>query len=201
MLGLATIGALAFLSRGRTRARTHVPWQPLQRCNFKIVLLEPDESSPLSKAVNQWTGGFGFSHAYLDACRVDRQGNPLVIDYQPGRGVHWARSSQYYHRRSASIVLHGRLGQEVFECVSSKLGEPFRILPLLRLRDSASNCSGLLIHCLPPSFRRFLQTQSARSCLMPNDLARLFGLSPGDELHLDSPQGETWAEYLSRLLS
>lgn len=186
---VGALTAAAALARmqgsGRPRERERV-LERLPQCTVSLVLVGVDPSSPISTGIDAKTGRAGFSHVYLDACRVDELGRRVVIDYTAARGVHWSDASGYAARAKATIELGGELGAEVFGCVASKLGAPFRIAPLIAMVENDTTCTGLIVHCMPPALRRELRDRTGDRCVSPNDLARFFGVAPGDRITADA---------------
>jgi hypothetical protein len=142
-----------------------------------IVLVAADVS-PVSQAIDRISGGGGFSHCYLDVSHRLPDGTSLVVDYQPGAGVHYARDDAYAHRARARIQLGRSLGDQIWGCVRARLGDPFDAAGALVGRATLGTCSGLLYGCLPPALQRSLGSSGRQ--VAPNDLARLFGARMGE---------------------
>lgn len=189
---IGAVGTWAVLanagSRGDKRERSR-DVERLPMCNISLVLVAADDSA-VAQAIDWRTGGHGFSHAYLDGCRIDRAtGRRVVIDYTAGRGLHWTDASAYARRGAAVVEFAGELGAEIYGCVASKLGAPFKVAPLLAGVESEHTCAGLIVHCLPPALRRSLREAAGHRCVSPNDLAVYFGAELGQRVRVAGRDG------------
>lgn len=184
-VGCAALACLAALSWASAQA--DVPQRPaLERLALEpprepaapvaIVLVRSDGSA-LSDTIDRITGGGGFSHAYLDVSHRLPDGASLIVDYQPGAGVHYARDDAYRQRGRARVELGRDLGNQLWGCVRARLGDPFDAAGALVGRATLGTCSGLLFGCLPPVLKRSLGANGRQ--VSPNDLARLFDARTG----------------------
>lgn len=182
---VAAVSCLAALSWASAQAE--VPQRPaLERLALEpprepaapvaIVLVQAD-TSPVSSTIDRISGGGGFSHCYLDVSHRLPDGVSLIVDYQPGAGVHYARDDAYRARGRARIELGGTLGEQLWGCVRARLGDPFDAAGALVGRSTLGTCSGLLFGCLPPALQRSLGASGRQ--IAPNDLARFFGARAG----------------------
>lgn len=145
-------------------------------CNVAIVLVASDGSS-VSRTIDAMTGGLGFSHCYVDPCRVDERGESMVVGYSVARGVHWQRASEYKPtRRHVRIELDARTGAEVWGCVRTRFGRPLRASAIAFGIDSASTCVGLVVSCLPYAMQQRMRRYQVGPCISPNTLAAFFGV-------------------------
>ena len=136
------------------------------------VVLVVSDGGPVGSAIDRASGGLGFSHVYIDAGHAD-----VVLDYQPGAGVHWGPRSRYEGRTVARVELGAKVGEQLYGCARSRLGQPFDVPGLLFKTASMANCCGLVVGCLPPKVLEDLGG-SGRP-IAPNDLAVLFGAKRG----------------------
>jgi len=141
------------------------------------LVLVASDGSPVSSSIDAISGSLGYSHCYLDVGHVLPDGRRMIVDYQPGAGVHYAHDDAYRERAQARIVLAGELGSEIWGCVRSRLGQPFNAAGALLGQSTMCTCSGLIYGCLPADVRGKLTT-SGRP-IAPNDLARVLGAELG----------------------
>jgi hypothetical protein len=182
MFGAFAIGALctwAALARQEKRAAIGAEPLPLPYCTITVVLVGVDDSA-IARGIDATSGSGGWSHVYLDPCRIDEGGARLVIDYTAEGGVHWTDAARYGSRPRAYIELDGTMGHEVYGCVRAKLGAPFDIAKLLARVDTDEVCSGLIANCFPPALRRAIRSDGR--CPTPNDIARAFGVHAGQRV-------------------
>jgi hypothetical protein len=146
-------------------------------CRVAIVLCGRDESSAVSRTIDDMTGRRGFSHVYLDPCRVDAHGQRMVVGYTAAKGVHWSRADEYKpERRHVRIELEPTTAREVWGCVRSQLGRPMNIGALVLGVDSRATCVGLIVACLPWSMQEDLHALKIGPCISPNTIAEYFAL-------------------------
>jgi hypothetical protein len=147
---------------------------PLESCTVSLVLVGADDSI-LSRMIDRATGRGGFSHVYVDPCRTVN-GKPRVIDYTVARGVHWASPNIYRKRRRVRLELDAATGAELWGCVRSRIGRPFRMLPMAIAGGSAASCVGLVVSCMPGWLRTELEARRVGPCISPNTLAAFAGI-------------------------
>lgn len=145
-------------------------------CKISIVLVRSD-GSLVSRTIDAMTGGYGFSHCYVDPCRSNAAGEPMVVGYSPKLGVHWQRASDYKpERQRVRVELDERTGAELWGCVRTRFGRPLKIGALAMGLDSAGTCVGLVVGCLPSKLRTELRAMQVGPCISPNTLAAYFGV-------------------------
>lgn len=148
---------------------------PADRCTSALVLVGVDRS-PLSKAIDKLTGGRGFSHVYVDPCRVV-DGERRVVDYSVRHGVTWASPDVYRSRRRVRVELSPAASAMLWPCIRARMGRPLRILPLALAGDANATCIGLVLTCMPAEFRAMLEELREGPCVSPNTLARWAGVA------------------------
>lgn len=177
--GLA-IGAMMALDRIRADGLPPPDaTMPVIDCKPSLGVVAVDDASPVSRAVDKLTGRRGYSHVYVDPCRT-LEGRRVIVDYTPSKGVHWAPIDAYARRRVELVELGDGDAAELWGCVRSRIGRPFRIAPMVVAFPSVANCVGLIVACMPGDMRRELDKLREGPCVSPNTLARYFRL-PGGE--------------------
>lgn len=174
----AMIGAVATALSDRLTSRPgdRMDMTELPGCTMAIVLLGRDGSA-VSRTIDDMTGRLGFSHVYLDPCRVNGSGERMVVGYTATRGVHWERAAAYKpERRQARIDLEASTAREVWGCVRSQLGRPMNKTALALGIDSRATCVGLIVSCLPWSMQEDLHALKIGPCISPNTLAEYFAI-------------------------
>jgi hypothetical protein len=165
------------------------PFLRPQGAPVAIIFLEAriDESSD-ERAINDATGGYGFSHVVLDAGEYDAETmEPLVIDCRPGSGVHRRPLSYYDGRGRVRVELPPTVGEGAYGYARAKIGQAFDSLGMAFGSDStATYCSKLIWESLPQSYRgEILAVCKAELCgwhaavnphPSPNQLALAFGV-------------------------
>lgn len=146
---------------------------PVPDCRPSLGLVRVDPASVVSKMVDRLTGSRGYSHVYVDPCRTI-DGKRMVIDYTPLRGVHWAPVNVYANRQVDFVKLDDQQAMEVWGCVRSRIGRPFKVAPMVLAAPSVANCVGLVVSCMPGDIRRELDKLREGPCVSPNTLARYF---------------------------
>lgn len=147
-------------------------------CDVAIVLLAVDPADPVSVAIDNRTGRRGFSHAYVDPCRVDDEGRSMVIGYTVARGVHWEYADRYKPTRArVRVKLDAVTGGELWGCVRARIGRPLQVESVVLGIDTASSCVGLIVACLPFAVQDKLRALQEGPCVSPNTLARYFGVA------------------------
>jgi hypothetical protein len=145
-------------------------------CSIAIVLVRSD-GSLVSRTIDAMTGGYGFSHVYVDPCRVNAQGESMVVGYSPRLGVHWQRAADYKPERvHVRVELDERTGAELWGCVRTRFGRPLKIGAIAMGLDSAGTCVGLVVGCLPMRLQDELRKLQIGPCISPNTLAAYYGL-------------------------
>jgi hypothetical protein len=181
----AAFVAGCFCALGWAARQADVPEQSQLPCDeperpvgapVSLVLVQSD-GSPVSSRIDLATGELGYSHCYLDLGHVLPDGSRLIVDYQPGIGVHYADGSAYAHRGTAWIRIRGAVGEQVYGCVRAKIGQPFDAAGMLVGRCTVGTCAGLVWSCLPPKARCAMGRAGAP--ISPNDYARYFGATLG----------------------
>lgn len=172
------LGSVAGALRDRltSRPRDRVDMREVPGCTMAIVLLGRDDSA-VSRTIDDMTGRRGFSHVYLDPCRMNAAGERMVIGYTAAKGVHWERESNYKpKRRRARVELEPNTAREVWGCVRSRLGRPMNTTALMLGVDSPATCVGLIVACLPWSMQEDLHALKIGPCISPNTIAEYFAL-------------------------
>lgn len=168
--GLAALDRIA-------RAHELVPAPRLEAapdCLPALVVVGVDPRSPVSRAVDKATGERGFSHVYVDPC-VALDGRHAIVDYTVRRGLHLASPSTYDGRRLLRVELQPDDARALWACVRGRMGKPLRVTPLVFGRESKSTCIGVVVACMPPSFRAALEPLREGPCISPNTVARWVG--------------------------
>lgn len=172
---MATIAAVAHADPLPSAVDELVPTD--YPCNVAIVLVGVD-GTRVAQTIDRLTGGGGFSHCYIDPCRVDEQGRRRVIGYTVANGVHWTDPATYKTgRRHVRVELDERTGAELWGCVRARIGRPLRVSSLLLGVDSAATCVGLVVGCLPLRLQQQLRELQVGPCISPNTLAAYFGVT------------------------
>lgn len=171
------IVALAW-SSSQVAVAGDVELEPARVVDVVHVVLVSSDGSPVSSAIDRATGGGGFSHCYIDAGHRDVDGGGLIVDYQPGAGVHYAPADRYDARDQARVRLVGPAACELWGCVRSRIGQPFDAAGIVIGRATLATCSGLVASCLPPAVRGELELEGEQ--ISPNALARYFGARIGE---------------------
>lgn len=180
LLGSMATGAVILAARGVANRRApQTPPRRRDRCAVAVVLFVPDGQE--GEIIDRATGRRGFSHAALDGCEVDEAGRHVLIDCQPGRGVHRRVAETYGERPRVYCYLGREDGAEAYGCARARVGEPFDPVGLVVPRTGPGRgvvCSQLVADCLPARVRQRIATTPGRP-ISPNDLARAFGAEPG----------------------
>lgn len=188
MIGVLLFGAGCLCALSWASVQADVPEQSELPCSepdrlplapVTLVLVAADDSA-LSQRIDEATGGLGFSHCFLDVGHRMPDGERVIVDYQPGAGVHYAHASAYGSRGRASIRLRGDVGQQVYGCVRSRIGQPFDAAGLAMGRTTIATCAGLVWGCLPPAIRCSMGAPGRP--ISPNDYAAHFGVAVGDSI-------------------
>lgn len=178
-----TLGCVCAL--GWSSAQADVPDQEQLPCDeptrvrgsiVSLVLVASDGSS-VSERIDRATGRGGYSHCYVDVGHALPGGRRLIVDYQPGLGVHYAEASSYAARPRATVRLGGAVGEQLYGCIRGKLGQPFNAAGILVGRTTVATCAGLVWSCLPPKVRCAMGGPGRP--ISPNDMARFFGAELG----------------------
>jgi hypothetical protein len=183
-LGTFALGCLCALSWAANQAAVpeqhELPCEEPERTPAAPVtlVLVASDGGQLSERIDRTTGGHGYSHCYLDVGHQLPDGERLVLDYQPGAGVHYAYASVYGDRPVARVRLLGNVGQQVYGCIRSRLGQPFDAAGLLVGRTTVATCAGLVWGCLPPRVRCGIGGPGRP--ISPNDYALFFGATVGE---------------------
>lgn len=179
LLGATCFGLAVMVMRGGGSPGVDVAAMR-EQCRISVVFFAPTR---LPNMINDASGGEGFSHVAIDACEVDDDGDHLLIDCQPGTGVHRRLESAYGDRKRVRAWLSAAEGAELRGCARAKLGQPFDIVGLVVPEGSESSgviCSGLVWSCLPLRLQKMVPVPDRRP-VAPNDIARAFGItSPND---------------------
>ncbi len=178
-----TIGCICAL--GWSGAQSETPDQEGMPCDeptrvlgvpVSLVLVASD-GSQVSDRIDRATGRGGFSHCYLDVGHVLPNGRRMVVDYQPGIGVHYAEAAGYDKRKRATVRILGDVGEQLYGCIRGKLGQPFNAAGMLVGRTTIATCAGLVWSCLPPKLRCAMGGPGRP--ISPNDMAEFFGAKVG----------------------
>ncbi len=150
-------------------------------CEVAIVLFGAD-GTVASRGIDAVTGGLGFSHSCLMGCEVDDQGDALLIDCRPGRGVYRSRLAVYDGRVRSQVILTGAAAAEMYGCAKGRVGADFTP------ENSADGllCSQLIASCLPRDLASRVAGQRRYSgpggLVSPNQIAAAFGVPPGQDV-------------------
>ncbi len=125
-----------------------------------------------SYLIDDFTGGYGYSHVSIDTGEVDSPtGKPIMAEVTVGQVVSRKFQDEYGSRHFARIPLQeiGVDAPAFVRCVQSKLGEPYDVLDALTLgeiEDPAKEiCSSLAADCLPKSERQAIATARRKELL------------------------------------
>lgn len=150
-------------------------------CEVAIVLFAID-GTLASGGIDAMTGGLGFSHVCLQSCEVDDEGEALLIDCRPGRGVHRSRLAAYDGRRRARVILTGPAAAEMYGCAKGRVGADFTP----ENRSGGLLCSQLVASCLPRDLASRVAAQRRYSgpggLVSPNQIAAAFGAAVGQDV-------------------
>lgn len=172
---LSSLGTIATLAQSDRLPAIRVEHEAVRECQIAIVLVAAD-STAVARAIDGATGGLGWSHCFIDPCRVDK-GKRMVIGYTVANGVHWATLDGYKaERKRARIELDARTGAEVWGCARARLGKPLKVSSLVLGVPSAATCVGLVVECLPFRMQANLSARKVGPCISPNTLAAFFGV-------------------------
>lgn len=175
VIGLAWSSAQAAVPSAPELAQ--LPAEPPRDGRTVTLCLVASDGSPVSDAIDRISGRGGFSHCFLDLGHRTPAGAPVIVDYQPGAGVHFGELARYANRPIARVILEGDLGAELWGCIRARLGDPFDAAGALLGKTTLATCSGLIWGCLPLAIKRTLGGGSRP--IAPNDLARVFGAQHG----------------------
>lgn len=173
---LSSLGTIAAIANGDRLPTNRVEYHPVRECQIAIMLVASD-GTPVARAIDASTGGLGWTHCFIDPCRVDAEGQRMVLGYTVANGVHWATLEGYKsERKRARIELDARTGAEVWGCARARLGKPLRVSSLVLGVPSAATCVGLVVECLPFRMQQALRARQVGPCISPNTLAAFFGI-------------------------
>lgn len=184
LMGAGTaIGSTFMLSRALRRqereALEAVGRDPA--CEVAIMLFGTD-GTMVSMGIDATTGGLGFSHVCLRGCEVDDEGDALLIDCRPGRGVFRSRLAGYEGRVRSQVILTGAVAAEMYGCAKGRVGADFTP------ENNAEGllCSQLVESCLPRDLASRVAGQQRYSgpggLPSPNQIAAAFGVRPGQDV-------------------
>ena len=162
----------------------------------------------ISRAINDLTGRYGYSHLAIDCGESDvPTGRRVMIEATVASGVHYAFQGEYGKRPFVRIPLR-KAGVDVerfCECIHAKVGEKFDDLEAITLgifdNPARQICSDLATACLPEKMREEIARchrravihplaalrdktsgTSVRLFMSPNGFAEFFGVPRGKEL-------------------
>jgi hypothetical protein len=178
---LASLSTLGLVARRDALFSSDDPrdMQRADACDVAIVLVAVDPADPVSTAIDARTGRRGFSHVYVDPCRIEPgSGRRMVVGYSVARGVHWSYADKYKPTRDrVRVRLDAATGSELWGCVRSRIGKPLHVESVVLGIDTASSCVGLIVTCLPFAVQAKLRALQEGPCVSPNTLARYFGVA------------------------
>jgi hypothetical protein len=175
VIGMLASAAFAAMRDRTAKSSERRDLEPLDACAMSIVLVGVD-GSRVSRAVDDATGGLGWSHVLFDPCRREGE-RSMVVDYTVRGGVHWSTLEPYARRRLEYIALDPVAAGETWGCIRSKLGRPFRPLDLVAGHSEAGSCVGLIVSCLPWSMQEAMRPLIVGPCISPNTIAAYFGVT------------------------
>ena len=134
-----------------------------------ILLFRP--SGLVGQVTDVVSGNVGFSHTAIYVGLQDEDGEPIVVDAQPGSGVHAHKLSTFEGRETVVIPL---TKEETRYARRRALSYLERRIPY-RGAAGGISCTEFVLACLPAAYRKHLDGFSS-----PNDLARAYGVDGED---------------------
>lgn len=180
---ISALVIVAFTSRRRP-TRHRVAYEA-EVCQVTIRLWETMKTDPSSVLADFGGGGLGVSHTSIDLCEQDEDGNPLMVECLPGKGVIRVPVAKYKDRRYATIIIGGHEGSELRGCVRAQVGQSFHKLGIFGGLDDAHAmmCSTLAYQCLPKRIRQMIvpakPDNSFGVAVGPGQLLKAFGARVG----------------------
>ncbi|HLO28087.1 MAG TPA: hypothetical protein VK249_03060 [Anaerolineales bacterium] len=205
-------GSEAFLEAGQQLSKLYIDTEPPLEKNkpkgpFQTVSEEQEGNlllfvprNEISRAINDLTGKYGYSHLAVDCGEIDvSSGRRVMIEATMGAGVHYAFQDEYGRRSFVRIPLQ-KTGIDVGQfcaCVHARVGEKFDNLEAITLgildNPARQICSDLVTVCLPQEMREEIARCHHRAVIHP--LAAVRDERPGTGFRLFmSPNG--FAEFL-----
>lgn len=166
----------------------HAKYRPVIQepdCAVSLVLLAADKGDGVLTAIDNVSGGRGFSHCYWDTCEYDSQGRHLVIDCEPAEGVRYVPKETHVKggRREVRIIFEGEDAAEAYGCARGKVGLPYDLMALVLPHGDQRKgvtCSSFIYQCLPRRFRMQLDAIRDGRLISPNLIAESFGIEGPD---------------------
>ena len=146
-----------------TKEVTHLPTGPFMTSRKKqlgdLLLWVPRRID--SYLIDDLTGGYGYSHATIDAGEIDiPTSKPVMVETTVGQTVTRKFQDEYEQRPFVRVPLSktGVNVEQFVACVKSKMGEQYDTLDAITLGEivdpAKEVCSGLAADCLPEKERQ-----------------------------------------------
>lgn len=169
-------------------------------CDGAALWLFAPSDAASSRAIDEATGGGGYSHALLETCELGADGEPLAIECRVGEGVVRVpledALARYEGRPWARVVFTGGDGRELYGCARARVGSRYDAMDVVvehGLTDHTGiTCSALVGECLPSALRaRVLATPATgplaalnTRLITANRLADAFAVRQGETIRV-----------------